>query len=914
MNRTLSFSLATLLAAGCGGSTDDRGARTDDTGVDVAVDADVEVGDVDEDRGPDVVADADVGPDPDAEADTDADADNGPPTCDPSSGTAASFGVGAWTIAVAEDGSWTVTPPDAELPTLLAPPTCADDGRARVRVAGGMPHVLNEFGAFRITLEDRTSDLIWAGVAGPPQVDGTALVYDVIGGGSVTMRFSENGGDLRVALEGAWNAGEIAWSLGADESFFGLGSQVTGMDLRGRTYPLWTQEQGNGKPEGTVIWPLQGEPEAAYAPMGVWHSSDGYSAVITHDAYSELDIGKSFDDEVALRSYPELPGFVLVTGSTPRERLRSITEYTGRLPFEPAPWTFAPWNDAVGGPDRLREVAAALRDNDVPSSAIWSEDWIGGEETATGYRLSYAWEWSEDTYPDLPDDIEWLHGEGFAFLAYFNTFVPEPTRMWDEGVEGGFLMQTDDGEPRTVTDPAFRTAGLVDLTNADATEWFRSYMVTAAEMGIDGWMADFTEWAPVDAALADGSDPWLFHNRYPLRFQETVSDALQSVHDGADDEPTNNWTYFARSGWASVNGGTGGIAPTLWGGDQNTNWDYDDGYPTVVPIATHLGLSGVPIFGSDVAGYNALFMTPTTKELFYRWSAMAAFHGLMRTHHGSSECANWAFDRDAETLSHYRRYAVIHTLMYPLFRELALDAMESGLPLVRHPFLVAPGADWMWRGDGFQFFLGDDILVAPVLEEGGTTRDVAVPQSGWWPIFGSAPTDVPTDDAGERWATVDAAVTELPAFVRPGTILALLASPVDSFYGATAEGVSDLDDSPGYRFALYPAADGSLRDLNFGDAEVNGSGWSDPEWTLAEWRGETLPICEGVEEVACRGIDGVWVVGDGTLTADAASLTIAGAGGRHWVAVAGDAWGEWAEPTPLTELDPDIPPPCEGHE
>ena len=116
-----------------------------------------------------------------------------------------------------------------------------------------------------------------------------------------------------------------------------------------------------------------------------------------------------------------------------------------------------------------------------------------------------------------------------------------------------------------------------------------------------------------------------------------------------------------RSGWASINGGTGGRAPVLWGGDQNTNWEYDDGFPTVLPIGSHAGLSGVPIFGSDIAGYTSLNVPHTTKELFYRWSSLAAFHPVMRTHHGSDECRNWAFDRDEETLTHFRRYARLHT-------------------------------------------------------------------------------------------------------------------------------------------------------------------------------------------------------------------------------------------------------------
>ena len=58
----------------------------------------------------------------------------------------------------------------------------------------------------------------------------------------------------------------------------------------------------------------------------------------------------------------------------------------------PAPWTFAPWNDAIMGEETVMEVVYKLRDNGIPSSAIWSEDWAGGQWTELGGYLpvSYA--------------------------------------------------------------------------------------------------------------------------------------------------------------------------------------------------------------------------------------------------------------------------------------------------------------------------------------------------------------------------------------------------------------------------------------------------------------------------------------------------------------------------------------------
>ena len=36
------------------------------------------------------------------------------------------------------------------------------------------------------------------------------------------------------------------------------------------------------------------------------------------------------------------------------------------------------------------------------------------------------------------------------------------------------------------------------------------------DIGISGWMADFGEYLPTDVRLADGSDPMVMHNRWPV--------------------------------------------------------------------------------------------------------------------------------------------------------------------------------------------------------------------------------------------------------------------------------------------------------------------------------------------------------------------------------------------------------------
>lgn len=850
--------------------------------------------------------------------------------------------LGGWTVtADATHGTWAVTPPDGTAPVLEGPGTCVDSERSAglpaVRLSSATPGVDNSFGAFRI----RLSTVSLAAVTGDrPRVessdDALALIWSVRdhagATGEATLRFSLDtaSGGLRVALESSrpeWQAGEIALRCRADESFFGLGTQATGMDLRGTQIPLWTQEQGIGKPADGGFFPLNNIPEAAYAPMGVWHSSEGYSAVIDHDAFTLLDVCRLDTDRLLVRSYPDLPAFVLVPGASPRERLARLTEaFVGRLGPLPR-WVLAPWNDAVGGPHRLREVATRLREANVPSSAIWAEDWAGVLPGGEGYRLSYAWAWDPTFYPELPQDISDLHAQGFAFLAYFNPFVVSTTAMFEEGEAGGYLIQSPSGGTYLFDDPGFRPASLVDLTNPDARQWLGAYLRTAAdELAIDGWMADFAEWLPVDSVLSSGESAWRVHNRYPLMWQAENLAALGEVHADAPDGP-DNFTFFARSGWASTRGGTAGLAPTLWAGDQNTDWRYDDGFPTVVPIGAHVGLAGVAIYGHDIAGYTAVLNPPTSKELYLRWASLGAFTPLMRTHHGSEECANWAFDRDAETLEHHRRQAVLHTLLMPLLTTLVKEARDHGLPLWRHPYLVEPGRAGLWQGRDYQVFLGDDLLLAPVLTEGATTRQVRLPETGWWPLFGHAPLSGESLIAGAVVeTTVEAPVTELPVFVRPGTTLILLGEPVDSFYTATDASVSTYDDVRDHlRIALYPDAAGSLRVSEARDLDGSVIARAEATTGIGEAALASAPSIGGVvlprcadsnagtdchDEVArIARVHGTQVTlelaGGATLLLDALRPT------TFEVGLAGDAWGAWAEPTVVTDLHPDIAPPCE---
>lgn len=61
--------------------------------------------------------------------------------------------------------------------------------------------------------------------------------------------------------------------------------------------------------------------------------------------------------------------------------------------------------------------------------------------------------------------------------------------------------------------------GMLDLTHPDTGSWFKQILRAMVDDGVRGWMADFGEGLPVDAALYSGSKSQLDSSRVLLMLQ-----------------------------------------------------------------------------------------------------------------------------------------------------------------------------------------------------------------------------------------------------------------------------------------------------------------------------------------------------------------------------------------------------------
>jgi alpha-glucosidase len=143
-------------------------------------------------------------------------------------------------------------------------------------------------------------------------------------------------------------------------------------------------------------------------------------------------------------------------------------------------------------------------------------------------------------------------------------------------------------------------------------------------------------------------------------------------------------------------------------------------------------VSGWPLVHTDLGGYTSVdaLVTDYVRDprLLQRWSEYAAFGVVMRTHEGNRPADNPQV-YDEEQRPGFARMTRVFAALAPYRREVLAQARDSGLPAIRHGWLVAP--DTPAAEVDTQFFLGDSLLVAPVLVHNGGSVEVTFPPGRW---------------------------------------------------------------------------------------------------------------------------------------------------------------------------------------
>jgi alpha-glucosidase (family GH31 glycosyl hydrolase) len=102
----------------------------------------------------------------------------------------------------------------------------------------------------------------------------------------------------------------------------------------------------------------------------------------------------------------------------------------------------------------------------------------------------------------------------------------------------------------------------------------------------------------------------------------------------------------------------------------------------------------------------------------------------------------------------------------PYLYHYAEIASQRGLPIVRPLFLNYPAESETYALED-EYLLGDEVLVAPVIQPGQTERRLYLPADAWRDYWSGE------GYAGPGWVTVAAPLHRVPIFIREGAAVDL---------------------------------------------------------------------------------------------------------------------------------------------
>ena len=324
------------------------------------------------------------------------------------------------------------------------------------------------------------------------------------------------------------------------------------------------------------------------------------------------------------------------------------------------------------------------------------------------------WVFDGARYPDPKGMVARLHQLGFKVMVWVIPYITPDSLTFRHLRAKGYLFKQPGGEPVIIRWWDGYSAAL-DLTNPAAVAWLHEQLdALVNELGIDGFKFDGGQPSNyAEAGIPDAHAVTQAWNQLGLRYPLS--------------EYKDSWK---SAGWP--------LAQRIR--DRNHEWSREaEGLGSLVPMGLVQGLLGYAFNCPDMVGGGEYSSFPTGEvgsggkfdaELFVRYAQASALFPMMQF-----SAAPWRV-LNAEQQSYCLAAAQLHSQMGAAIFALAQDAAQTGEPIMRHLAYAYPGLGYETISD--QFLLGDNILVAPVVEKGAADRRVVFPPGMWLGDDGSS--------------------------------------------------------------------------------------------------------------------------------------------------------------------------------
>ncbi|MCQ2480525.1 MAG: hypothetical protein MJ121_00245 [Clostridia bacterium] len=532
---------------------------------------------------------------------------------------------------------------------------------------------------------------------------------------------------------GLWAARET-FKAQKGEHFYGLGHENSNMlDLKGCSFDL-----RNVNAKCTIPYV---------------YSSRGYGFIWNNPAVGnvELSANRTRWSVGATRKID----YVVIVGD-PKSVTETLTDLTGHAPVMPH-WATGFWQSRLRyeTQEQLLEVARRYKEDNIPLSVIICDYFHWTEQGDYKFDPQY--------WPNPKEMTDELHSMGTKLVVSTWPTINENSENYWYMRDNNMLMRTTRGSDRVFSFYGWQAE--IDVTNPATRKYvFSKLKENYLDNGVDSLWFDEAEpeihpeqFDNLIMYLGRGDEVAML---YPYYYSKMA-------FDGFNEMGISNPVTLTRCAYL----GSQKFGSLVWSGDIPSTFEC---LQSQVKAGLNMSLCGIVWWNTDIGGFwGGDPEKEEYKELFIRWFQYGVFSPVMRAHGhrekhtprsklkeasgGGNEI--WSYgEENYETL---KNLILLRERLRPYIEKQMEIASEKGYPIMRAMFFDYPD-DEICYTLGEQYMFGEDILFAPIVNQGQTVKSVYLPEGDW--IL----TKNKQEYKGGKTYEIEAKIDEFVAFVKKG--------------------------------------------------------------------------------------------------------------------------------------------------
>jgi alpha-D-xyloside xylohydrolase len=466
--------------------------------------------------------------------------------------------------------------------------------------------------------------------------------------------------------------------------------------------------------------------------------------------------------------------YLVIYGKTPADVIKKYMELYGKPPLLPE-WAFGFWQSKLRyrSQEEVLNIAREYKRRALPLSIIVIDFFHWTNQGDWKFDLRY--------WPNPKEMVEELERLGVKVMVSIWPTVDVASENYGEMVRRGLLVKTEKGVPILQTFRGLTT--YVDFTNPEARKFiWEKVKENYYKYGIKLFWLD-------EAEPEFGWDygyynvlPYHYDNiRYYLGNAVEIGNIYpfyyaKAFYDGLISEGEKDFVLLVRAAWL----GSQRFPMVMWSGDIPSTFE---SLRKQIKAGLNASLAGMVYWTTDIGGfYGGDPEDPGFRELIVRWFQFGVFCPIFRLHGfrkpylkdprtcdvyeltgGPNEV--WSFGDEAYKI--LRGLLILREMLKPYIIEQVKKASSEGIPVIRPIFIDYPEDLETYKVED-EYMFGPEILVAPVVEKGATSKHIYLPKEEKWIDINNG-----KEYSGGQWIDYKVTLETIPVFTKNANIYKL---------------------------------------------------------------------------------------------------------------------------------------------